>query len=129
MRVDGEEVVARGIAAGDDEVCADVALVAEEMLLQHRHDGDDTRFAARGEGVQFEVGADQGRREFGVCGGTGACAPDLGSDVMELLAVLSSPTLVIGRELALAVQRFHTLSATMGPLVARVSAAMTTPPS
>ena len=96
MRVDGEEVVARGVAAGDDEVCADVALVAEEVLFQHRHDGDDARFAAGGEGVQFKVGADQGGGELSICGRAGAGAPDVGGDVVEFFAVLRSHTLVDG---------------------------------
>lgn len=38
--------------------------------------------------MQFNVGADQGSGELGVCGSTGAGTPDLGCDVMELLAVL-----------------------------------------
>lgn len=46
--VHGEEVAAGGIAACDDEVCANVALVAEEVLLEHGHDGRDARFPARG---------------------------------------------------------------------------------
>lgn len=79
---------AGGVAAGYDEVCADVALVAEEVLLEHGHDGDDTRLAAGGEGVELEVGGDDGGGEFGVCGGTGTCTPDLRRDVVELLAVL-----------------------------------------
>lgn len=83
-----EEVCACGIAAGDDEVGADVALVAEEMLFEERHDGHDAGFAAGREGVEFEVGRDDGSSEFSVGGGTGTCAPDLGRDVVELLAVL-----------------------------------------
>ena len=88
MCVHGEEVGACGVAAGDDEVGADVALVAEEVLLEHGHAGDDTGFAAGGEGVQFEVGGDEGGGEFGVGGGAGAGAPDLGGDVVEFFAVL-----------------------------------------
>ncbi len=45
--VDGEEVGAGRVAAGDDEVGANVALVAEQMLLEHGHAGDDARLAAR----------------------------------------------------------------------------------
>lgn len=51
MGVDGEEVGAGGVDAGDDEVGADVALVAEEVLLQEGHAGDDAGFATGGEGV------------------------------------------------------------------------------
>lgn len=88
VRVDGEEVGSRGIDTGHDEVGADVALVAEEVLLEHGHACDDARFAPGGEGVQLELGADQGGRELGVGGCAGAGAPDVGRDVMELLAVL-----------------------------------------
>ena len=53
VRVHCEEPDARGVDARDDEIRADVALVAEEMLLQERHAGDDARLAAGGEGVQL----------------------------------------------------------------------------
>ena len=86
--VHGKEVGACGVHAGNDEVSANVTLVAEEMLLQHRHAGDDARFAAGREGVQFEVRRDDGSGELGVCGGSCAGAPDVGGDVVEFLAVL-----------------------------------------
>lgn len=88
MGVHGEEVGSGGVDAGDDEVGADVALVAEEVLLQEGHAGDDAGLAAGGEGVQLELGGDEGRGELGVgrCAGTGA--PDVGSDVVQLLTVL-----------------------------------------
>lgn len=79
---------AGGIAARDDEIRADVALVPEQVLFQHRHDGGDAGFAARRQAVQLDVGGDEGGCEFGVCGCAGACAPDLRGDVMELFAVL-----------------------------------------
>ena len=88
MGVDGEEVGAGRVAAGDDEVGADVALVAEEVLFQHCHDGDDARGAAGGERVQFEVRGNERGGEFGVGGGAGAGAPDERGDVVEFLAVL-----------------------------------------
>jgi len=72
-----------------------VALVAEEVLLEHGHAGDDAGGAAGGEGVQFEVGGDQGGGEFGVGGGAGAGAPDLGGDVVEFFAVLDDGVLVL----------------------------------
>jgi hypothetical protein len=86
--MNGEKMGTGGIATRDDEVGADVALVAEQMLLEHRHDGDDARFTAGGEGVEFEVRRDEGGGEFRVRCSTRACAPDLRRDVMELLAVL-----------------------------------------
>ena len=126
----GEEVGTRGVHARNDEVGANVALVAEEVLLQHCHAGDDARFAAGGESVQFEVGGDDGCGELGVCRCSCAGAPDVGGDVVEFLAVLHVLE-VGGGDNDDGVMRGcqGTLSATMGPLVARVSAAMTTPPS
>lgn len=88
MGVDGEEVGARGVAAGDDEVGADVALVAEQVLLEEGHAGDDAGLAAGGERVQLELGGDEGGGELGVGGGAGAGTPDLGGDVVKLFAVL-----------------------------------------
>lgn len=86
--MDCEEVGAGRVAAGDYEVCADVALVAEEVLLEHGHDCDDARFAAGGERVQFEVRGHERGGELGVGGGAGAGTPDLRGDVVKLLAVL-----------------------------------------
>ena len=88
MRVNGEEADASRIHARDDEIGANVALVAEKVLLEHGHDGDDARTAAGGERVEFERGGDQGGGEFGVGGGAGAGAPDPGGEVVEFLAIL-----------------------------------------
>ena len=92
--MDGEEADARGVDACYDEVGADVALVAEEVLLQHGHAGCDARGAAGREGVEFEVGADEGGSEFGVGGGAGAGTPDRGADEVEFFAVLGGVMLV-----------------------------------
>lgn len=86
--VHSEEPNTGRINACYDEVCADVSLVAEEVLLEHGHTGHDSRLAAGGEGVELEFGGDEGGCEFGVCGGTGSGTPDLRGDIMELLAVL-----------------------------------------
>jgi len=88
VRVHGEEVAACGVTAGDDEVGANVALVAEQVLLEHGHDGGHAGFPAGGQGVQFDVGGDEGGGEFCVGGRACAGAPDLGGYVVELLAVL-----------------------------------------
>lgn len=88
MRVDGEQVGSRRIDARDDEVGADVTLVAEKVLLEHGHARHDARLAARRKRVQLELGGDQGRGEFGVGGGAGASAPDVGGDEVQLFAVL-----------------------------------------
>lgn len=78
----GKEADACGVNASDDEVCAYMALVTEEMLLEHGHTCDNAGFAACGESVEFEVGGDDGGSKFGV----GCCAspgtPYLGRDVM-----------------------------------------------
>lgn len=86
--VDGEEVGAGGVAASDDQVGADMALVPEEVLLEEGHAGDDAGFAAGGERVQLELGGDEGGGELSIGGGTSTGTPDLGGDVVELLAVL-----------------------------------------
>jgi hypothetical protein len=88
MGVNGEKMTAGGVNAGNDQVCADVALVAEEVLLQHRHARYYPRLAAGGEAVQLEVGGDDGGGKLCVGGGTGSGTPDLGGDVVQLLAVL-----------------------------------------
>ena len=88
MGVDGKEMCAGGVNACNDEIGADVALVAEEMLLEHCHACYDAGLAAGGEGVQFEVGGDDGGGELCVCGSSGAGTPDVRGDVVELLAVL-----------------------------------------
>jgi hypothetical protein len=79
---------AGGVNACNDQVGANVTLVAEQMLLQHGHAGNDAGLAAGGKGVQFEVGRDDGGGELGVCGGTGTSTPNVRGDVVELLAVL-----------------------------------------
>jgi hypothetical protein len=76
------------VAAGDDKVCSDMSLVAEEMLLEQGHAGDDARFAAGGKGMKFELGGDEGGGEFGVSGSSSTGTPNLWGDVMELFAVL-----------------------------------------
>lgn len=77
-----EQVATCGVASSYYEVCADVSLIPEKVLLEHRHDGDDARFAACAESVQLEVGGDEGGGEFRVGGCAGAGAPDLGGDVV-----------------------------------------------
>lgn len=86
--VHGEQAHACGVDAGNDQVCADVALVSEEMLLQHGHACDDAWLSAGGEGVELEVGGDEGGGEFGVGGRSGSGAPYLRGYVVELLTVL-----------------------------------------
>lgn len=86
--VDSEEADPGGVYASHDEVCANMALISEEMLLQHRHDGDDAGLPACGEGVKFEVGGDEGGGEFGVGGGSCSRTPYLRRDVVEFFAVL-----------------------------------------
>lgn len=88
MGVHGEEMGTGRIAPSHDEVSADVALVAEEVLFEEGHDGGDAGFATRREGVQFDVGGDEGGCEFGVGGCACAGAPDLRGDVVQFFAVL-----------------------------------------
>lgn len=88
MGVYGEKMATGGIAAGNDEIGANVALVTEEVLLEHGHDGRDAGFPAGAESVQLNAGGDEGGGEFGVCCCSGTGAPDMRGDVVELLAVL-----------------------------------------
>jgi hypothetical protein len=75
---DGEQVfLALCVDPSEDEGGADLALVPEEVLLEHGHGSDDAGGAPGGEGVQGEVGGDEGGGEFGVGGGTGAAAADV----------------------------------------------------
>jgi hypothetical protein len=118
----GEESNTGGIHTCYNEICPDVSLVPEEVLLEHGHASHDSGFAASGEGVKLEFGGDESSCEFGVCGGTGSSTPYLRGDVVKLLAVL-------GRSKSASKVRGWwfiecTLSATMGPLVALVSAAI-----
>jgi hypothetical protein len=76
------------VAAGDDEVGANVALVTEQVLFQQGHDGDDSWLAVGAEGMQLHVGGDDGGGELGVCGCAGTCAPYLRRDVVEFFAIL-----------------------------------------
>ena len=78
----------RRITARYYQVRANVTLVSEQVLFEHCHDGDDARFAACGEGVQFEIRGHEGGGELGVSGCARAGAPDLGGDVVEFFAVL-----------------------------------------
>lgn len=78
----------RRVAASNDEVSADVALVAEEVLLEEGHGGDDTRLAAGRKRVEFELGGDEGGGELGISCCTGTSTPDLRGNVVKLLAVL-----------------------------------------
>ena len=77
MGVDGKEMRAGWIDTCYNKVCADVSLISEEMLLQHGHASDDTRLAASGEGVEFEVRGNDGGSEFCVGGGSSSCTPNL----------------------------------------------------
>lgn len=65
MGVYSEEAGAGGVYTGYDEVCSDVALVPEEVLLKEGHAGNDTGFAAGGEGMKFELGGDDGGDKLG----------------------------------------------------------------
>lgn len=88
MCVHAEESNAGGIDASNDEICTDMALVAEQMLLQHRHTGDNARRATSGESMKLKIRGDECCSEFGICSGTSTSAPDLRSNEVKLFAVL-----------------------------------------
>ena len=85
------------VNASHNKVGTNVTLVAEKVLFEHRHTCYDTRLAACRQGVELEVGGDDGSGEFGVSGSTGARAPDLRSDIVEFFTVLRY-TVKINRE-------------------------------
>ncbi len=74
-----------------------MALVAEEMLLEHRHASDNAGLAACGESMELQIGGDERGGELSVCCGTGARAPDLRGNVVEFLAVLNGFRLALER--------------------------------
>jgi len=88
VRVNCEEVCSGRVASCHHKICANVTLVAEQVLFEHGHDGDNARFATSGEGVEFEVGGHERSGKLSVGGGTGTGTPDLRRDVVKLLAVL-----------------------------------------
>ncbi len=57
-------------------------------MFEEGHASDDARLATSREGVQLKLGRDEGCGELGIGGGTGTSAPDLGRNVVKLLAVL-----------------------------------------
>lgn len=85
--MDGEEVGVSGVDVGDDEVGVDVFLVVEEVLFEYGYDGYYVGFVVGGEGMEFELGGDEGGGEFGVGGGIGIGVLDVGGDVMEFFVV------------------------------------------
>lgn len=95
--MDGEKTDSGRVDTGDDEIGANMSLVAEQVLFEHGHASDDARGAACGEGVQFEIGADEGGGEFGVCCCSSAGAPDFRGDVVKFFAVLNLIEWLISR--------------------------------
>lgn len=57
-------------------------------MFEEGHTGDDAGFATGGEGVQLELGGNEGRGKLGIGGCTGTSTPDLWGNIMKLLAVL-----------------------------------------
>lgn len=86
--MNGKEANARRVHSCYDKICADVTLIPEKMLFEHSHACYDTRLASGREGMEFEVGGDDGGGEFRVGCCSGAGAPYLGSNVVEFLAIL-----------------------------------------
>jgi hypothetical protein len=86
--VHSEEMGTGRVDACNDKISTNVTLVAEQVLLQHRHASYHAGLASGGEGMKLEVGGNDGGGELGISGGSGTCAPDLGGYVVELLAIL-----------------------------------------
>lgn len=67
-----------------------MALIPEEMLLEEGHAGHHAGFPASGERVKLELRRYEGGCKLGVRRSTGTSAPNLGRNIMQLLAVLVS---------------------------------------
>jgi hypothetical protein len=86
--MNGEEMNACRIHTCDHEISADVALVSEKVLFQHRHTSDYARQPASGKRVQFNVGADESGGKLGIGGRSGAGTPNLGCYIVQFLTIL-----------------------------------------
>lgn len=64
MCVHGEEVNSGRVDSGNNEVCSDVSLVSEKVLLEHSHTGDYSWLATGGESMELKVGGDDGGGEL-----------------------------------------------------------------
>lgn len=62
--------------------------ILKEHLLQHGHGSDDACLTSSAEAVELQLTADQGRRHFCISGGSSTTAVHVGSQVVDLFAVL-----------------------------------------
>jgi len=53
--MNSEQSNTSGVNASYNEVCTNVSLVSEQVLLEHSHAGNDSGFAASGERMEFEL--------------------------------------------------------------------------
>jgi len=88
VRSDSEQMRTSDIHATKDECGTNMALVSEEHLFEHGHGGYHPGLPAGREGVEFDVGRDEGCREFGICGCTSTTAANVLRDVMNLELVI-----------------------------------------
>lgn len=63
--MDSKEVHTGRVDARNDKVGANMAMIAEEVLLKEGHTGYHARLAAGRERVEFELGGDYCRGELG----------------------------------------------------------------
>lgn len=82
MGVDGKETNSRGVNSSDNEIRADVSLISEEMLFEHRHARHHSRLASGGEGMELQLRGDEGGGKLGVRSRSGSSTPYLRRDVM-----------------------------------------------
>jgi hypothetical protein len=75
---DCEQMRTGYIHTTEDEGSTDMTLVFEEHLLEHGHGRYDARLTACGEGMEFDIGGDEGSGEFGV----GCCTSATTADVL-----------------------------------------------
>lgn len=103
--------------------------VPEEHLLQHSHGSYDSRLPSGRQSVHLHVRSDERGCEFGVCSCSGTAASDGFTDVVDLNRDDKLDVQLEDSEVGMRGLRTFSqfLSATMGPVVARVSAPRTTP--
>jgi hypothetical protein len=88
VRVDGVEARPGDIDTAENKSGADVALVAEQIALEHGHGRSNTSFAVGGHAMQFELCADHLGGGLGIGSRSSTTAVDVLGNVVDLFAVL-----------------------------------------
>jgi hypothetical protein len=82
------QMAAQDVVAAHDEIGSEIALVPVEKTGSGGDVGADSGLPAGVEALQFEVGGHEEVDELGVCSSACPARVDVGSDIVNLLAVL-----------------------------------------